>query len=206
MNKTLLGLMAIGTVFFAGSAAAFSGTLGGSQDLGTDVNAHVDYSGVLDAVGEAQGQAQAVADAAQDVAAAAQSQASSQAQATADVAIGTEHGVQASAQKDADAGAKASLSAKQGVFDSITGELHGIASWIGSLWVKPTLDAKPAMDATATGSLADQVAKHDGSLDAYYGSDLASTARVDYNIPPPPTPSVGFLGEIQATFDALLSM
>jgi len=206
MNKTLLGLMAIGTVFFAGSAAALSGSLGGSQDMGTDLNAHVDYSGVLDAVDQAQGAADAAAGAAQDVAAAAQDQASSQAQATADVAIGTEHGVQASAQKDADVGAKASLSAKQGVFDSVTGELHGIAAWFGGLFVKPTVDAKPAMDATATGSLADQVAKHDGKLDAYYGNDLASTARVDYNIPPPPTPSIGFLGEIQATFDGLLSM
>jgi hypothetical protein len=186
MNKTLISLLAIGTLLGAGTALAASGTLGGSQDMATDIDGHVDYSGVLSAVDDTKGQLDGVVQGATDVAAAADAQANAQ----------TQHTVSVSKS--------ATVDAKQGILDSIGGNLESFAGWIQGLYVKPTIDAKPAMDMTASGALADQVAKHDGKLDAYYGNDLASTARVDYNIPPPPTPDTGFLHQLKLAFEGAL--
>jgi hypothetical protein len=186
MNKTLIGLMAIGLLFGAGSAAAVEGSLGGTYGTGVDANAHADYSGVLGAVGDARSQAQGAADAAVAAAGAA-------------IAKG-----QAEGQRSVDASVSASTDAKSGLLQGVTGNLRALGDWFGGLWVKPTVDAKHAEDMTASGDLLSQVQQNDGKLDAYYGQDLQSTARVDYNVPPPPTPSVGFLGDLQMAFQGLL--
>jgi hypothetical protein len=190
--KTLIGLMAIGLVLGAGTALAVEGSLGGTYSTGVDANAHADYGGVLDAVDQAKGTAEQTATAEID--------------ATASMAAGDAAQAQATSSKEADASVQASADAKQGVLDGIAGNLQAFGGWAQSIFVKPTVDAKHAEDMTASGALVSQVANHDGSLDAYYGQDLQSTARVDYNVPPPPTPSVGFLGELKMAFEGIFHL
>lgn len=184
--KTLLGLLTISLVALAGTAVATGGSLGGTYGVDTDAKAHADYSGVLKAGGAAKGAVEGIVSGVADQATSVAGQA------------------KANAESNTKSGLKSSTSVKTGILDAFSKNVGAFSNWASQLWVKPTVDAKHAEDMDAAGRVLDNVQNHDGSLDAYYGQALESTARVDYNVPTPPAPQMGFLGEIKMAFEGVL--
>ena len=186
--KTMLGLLTISLVALAGSAVAAGGSLGGTYGIDTDASAHADYSGVLKAGAAAKGAAEGIVSSVADQATSAAGQA------------------KANADSNAKNGIKSSTSVKTGLLDAFGKNVESFSSWVSQIWVKPTVDAKHVEDMNAAGRLVSDIESQDGSLDADYTQVLESTARVDYNIPTPPAPQLGFLGEIRMAFEGVIHL
>lgn len=197
--KTMIGLLALGLLLGAGAATATGGSLGGTYGVETDASAHADYSGVLKA-------ADAAKSAAQSAAESVSGQAKANADLAASAAVGQGNDAKAKVGKTTSVAASASTNAQQSFFGDLADNIGAFGSWAQGIFVKPTLDAKHAEDMAATGQLLEDVQNHNGTLDAYYGQGLESTARADYNIPPPPTPKVGFISEIKMAFESILHL
>ena len=194
-NPKLFGMLVIGLLLgVAGTAAAIGGDVGGLLGANADAQATygVDYSGATNAVDTAKATATAEAKAKIDDAGAA-----------VDAAEGK---VLATAQGAATNSMKASADVKTSVLEQLTGNLQLYVDWVHDLFVKPDVNG-PSTDAAA------HVAK-DITTDVgpgYVGAsalgkadiekNLESTAHLDYNLPPPPQPKIGFLGELKASFE-----
>ncbi|MFA5861036.1 MAG: hypothetical protein WDA16_05015 [Candidatus Thermoplasmatota archaeon] len=197
--KTMIGLLALGLLFGAGVAGAVGGTLGGTYGIDTDASAHVDYSGVLKAADAAKG-------AAESAAGSAKATADQNVAIAASAAVGTGNEAKATVGKTSSLAVKASTDMQKSFFADMADNIAAFGSWAQGIFVKPTLDAKHVEDMDAAAKLADDVQSHDGTLDVDYSQVLESTARADYNIPPPPTPKLGFLGEIKMAFEGILHL
>jgi hypothetical protein len=192
--KTLFGLLSISLLALAGSAVAVGGTVGGLMAANADAEAHygVDYSGAMTAAenlkGQVQDEAQAKIDAAQSAALALEAKAESKGQ------MAIDHSM------------KASADVKTSLVNDIGSGLRAFGGWVGQLFVKPEVTPPSGVgELHAAKDLTTDIRPGYVGLDAIGHADLTqdleSTANVDYNLPPPPTPKIGFLAQLQASFE-----
>ena len=197
MNKTLIGLLVIGTLVAAiPGALAVGGAVGGLMSANADAEAHygADYSGAVAAANDAKDQAQGAVDS------------------TLGTATDAAGAAEASGQMTADKSADASVEAKSSLLGGIGDNLKALGGWIGSLWVKPEADA-PAASADAAHvakSLQTEVRPGyvgaDGIAHGDVAQDLTGGAGVEYNLPPPPQPKLDFATEIKMTFASIFHL
>src|SRR5205809_7028479 len=108
MNKTLIGLLVIGTLFVAvPGALAVGGAVGGLMSANADAEAHygVDYSGAIAAAGDAKDKAEGAVDA------------------TLGTATDAAGSAEASEKMAADQGAQASVEAKSSLLGGVRDNL-----------------------------------------------------------------------------------
>ena len=144
-----------------------------------DVAAHykVDYSGVLDAVDDAK-------DVVDEAKAVAEEKASSK----------------------ANAGASATTGLGSGILAGIKENAQAFVDWLKALHVKPRPDAAGYVSATNAQDLATDARSLDGSLEGDAVGHLEATNVIEKDVAEPPTPKLGFLGEMRAAFEAFLDL
>jgi hypothetical protein len=191
MNAKLL-IAAFSTLLLtlAGTAAAVGGDLAGLVRAEADASGRVDYSGAFDAFHEAEDEAEAtVRDAVES---------------TTEAATARKASADAKLTYEIDQGGRASGEARGGLLGGVRSNFEAFGAWAKSLYVKPSAGVEHATDVDGALGAVGDAASQDGSLDASLGQDLSGVGRVDYNLPPPPTPDVGFVHSIKLAFAALL--
>jgi hypothetical protein len=191
----IFGMLAIGLFLgVAGTAAALGADVGGLVQTSADAHASygVDYSGVLDTADELKGQAQAEADAKIAYVQAAVADGEAKAEAKGTMAI--DHSMKSSAE------------VKTSLFDDVSTGLGATFDWFGQLFVTPEVTPPSGVGAMhvakdVTTDIRPGYVGLDAIGHADLTQDLESTANVDYNLPPPPTPKIGFLAQLQASFE-----
>jgi hypothetical protein len=190
--KLLIALLSTTFLTLAGTAAAVGGDIGGLVYAEADATGRVDSSGAWSAAHDAEDQAEATAkgivDAAQEA------------------AMSHKANAEARMTYEIDQGGKASGSAKGGLLGGIASNFEAFGAWAKSLYVKPSAGIQHTTDVDGALGVVDDVTSQDGSLDAYAGQDLSGVGHVDYNLPPPPTPDVGFVHSIKLAFEMLLEL
>ena len=144
-----------------------------------DVAAHyqVDYSQVLDGVDDAK-------DLVEEVKAVAQEKASAK----------------------TDAGATATTGVGSGIVAGIKENAAAFLGWIKGLSFKPKPDVAGYVSATNAQDLASDVRSLDGSIEGDVIGHLEATSVMEDEVPAPPEPKLGFLGEMRAAFAAFLDL
>ena len=190
--KLLLGMLAIGMLTVSGTALAVGGDLAGLVTAQADASARADATGAFNAAHDAEDQAESEAKEIVDTATQTATQTKANAQYKVDYSMGQ--------------GSTASGEAKGGILGGIAANLEAFGGWAKSLWIKPSADVKHAADADGVVNAIGDATSQDGSLDLGAGESLSGLGHVGYNLPPPPTPDVGFVHSMKLAFECLLEI
>lgn len=198
MNKTLIGLLALGMLVAAPAAIAVGGAVGGLVAANADAEAHygVDYSGAIAAADDTKVKAKSTLESTIDTVADAAAQA------------------QADAEANKESAAKTSVEAKSSILGGIQENFAAFGGWVASLWVKPEIDTPQTTSASNAAHLAKDITTDigpgyvgaDGVLHGDLQQDLASGAGVSYNLPPPPMPKANFATSLKMAFESFLHL
>jgi hypothetical protein len=191
-TRFLLGMLAIGMLTASGTALAVGGDIAGLVMAEADASARADASGAFDAVHEAEDEAEAAIRQIVDDAAHTATQTKANAEYEVDYSM--------------DQGTTASGEAKGGLLGGLAANLDAFGGWARSLWIRPSADVQHALDADGVIGAVGDATSQDGSLDVGAAENLEGAGRVDYNLPPPPQPELGFVQSVKIAFECLLAV